>query len=54
MVKQMAVPLLQSLIRYAYRTKALEGVGAADKGDYERQHARGWAFGAAVLPLVYH
>lgn len=44
-VKLMTVPLIQGVIRYVYQAKNA-------KGDKAKEHAEGWAFAAAILPLV--
>jgi len=42
-IKNMAIPLIQGTLRYAYKV----GTGGGSK-----ERAEGWAFAAAVLPLV--
>lgn len=47
-VKLMTIPLIQGTIRYAYQA------ANKDDDDRDKEHAEGWAFAAAVLPLVHN
>jgi hypothetical protein len=59
-VDQMTVPLIQGMLKYAYKSDpAVSGVScdgqtAAHTADCEKAWAEGWAFAAAVLPRLHY
>eukprot|EP00968_Pinguiococcus_pyrenoidosus_P023487 scaffold3823_cov206-Pinguiococcus_pyrenoidosus.AAC.1 len=51
-VKQMTVPLIQGVLRYAYLADQSIGGVQATPEEWEDDQAEGWAFTAAVMPQL--
>jgi len=51
-VDQMSVPLLQGMIKYAFKSDKNNDLGSCGDGDCPKEWAEGWAFAAAILPRI--
>jgi len=50
-VDQMSVPLMQGMIKYAFKSDAANDLGSCKEG-CPKEWAEGWAFAAAILPRI--
>ena len=50
-VKQMTIPLIQGTIKYVYKSDPAGGASGTASSD-EKAMAEGWAFAAALLPML--
>merc|ERR1719375_1540744 len=51
-VDQMTVPLIQGMLKYAFKSDPNNDQGSCSDGDCDMEWAVGWAFAAAVLPRL--
>merc|ERR1719387_2349329 len=52
-VDQMTVPLIQGMLKYAFKADPANDQGSCTDGDCDKEWAEGWAFAAAVLPRLH-
>ncbi|KAH8056889.1 peptide-aspartate beta-dioxygenase [Aureococcus anophagefferens] len=52
-VKQLTVPLVQGMLKYAFKSDPANSQGSCTSGSCPKEWAEGWAFAAAVLPQVH-
>lgn len=53
-VDQLTLPLLQGLLRYAFKADPSNLFGSCMSGECDKEWAEGWAFAAAVLPRLHY
>jgi hypothetical protein len=53
-VDQMTVPLIQGMLRYAFKSDSANALGSCTSGSCDKEWAEGWAFAAAVLPRLHY
>jgi hypothetical protein len=54
-VDQMTIPLVQGMLKYAYKADPANGKDCASAGDgCDKSWAEGWAFAGAVLPRLHY
>merc|ERR1719379_1099176 len=53
-VDQMTVPLIQGMLKYAFKSDPANAQGSCTDGDCDKEWAEGWAFAAAVLPRLHY
>jgi hypothetical protein len=53
-VDQMTVPLIQGMLKYAYKSDPANDQGSCTAGSCDKEWAEGWAFAAAVLPRLHY
>merc|ERR1719316_1044360 len=53
-VDQMTVPLIQGMLKYAFRADPANDQGSCQSGSCDKEWAEGWAFAAAVLPRLHY
>merc|ERR1719178_75495 len=51
-VDQMTVPLVQGMLKYAFKADPANAQGSCTDGNCDKEWAEGWAFAAAVLPRL--
>jgi hypothetical protein len=51
-VDQMTVPLVQGMLKYAFKSDPANALGSCTSGSCDKEWAEGWAFAAAVLPRL--
>merc|ERR1719387_601147 len=49
---KMAVPLIQGMLKYAFKSDPANAQGSCTSGICDKEWAEGWAFAAAVLPSL--
>merc|ERR1719159_1248574 len=52
-VDQMTVPLVQGMLKYAFKSDPANAQGSCGTGSCDKEWAEGWAFAAAVLPRLH-
>merc|ERR1719389_1243904 len=52
-VDQMTVPLIQGMLKYAFKADPANAQGSCSSGSCDKEWAEGWAFAAAVLPRLH-
>merc|ERR1719324_2143125 len=52
-VDQMTVPLIQGMLKYAFKADPANDQGSCQSGSCDKEWAEGWAFAAAVLPRLH-
>merc|ERR1719389_1577562 len=52
-VDQMTVPLIQGMLKYAFKADPANNQGSCTSGSCDKEWAEGWAFAAAVLPRLH-
>ena len=52
-VKQLTIPLVQGMLKYAFKSDPANSQGSCTSGSCPKEWAEGWAFAAAVLPQVH-
>merc|ERR1719199_1429069 len=52
-VDQMTVPLIQGMLKYAFKADPANTAGSCTSGTCDKEWAEGWAFAAAVLPRLH-
>merc|ERR1719353_270841 len=52
-VDQMTVPLIQGMLKYAFKADPANAQGSCTSGSCDKEWAEGWAFAAAVLPRLH-
>merc|ERR1719171_425753 len=52
-VDQMTVPLIQGMLKYAFKSDPANTAGSCTSGSCDKEWAEGWAFAAAVLPRLH-
>merc|ERR1719387_1616693 len=50
---KMAVPLIQGMLKYAFKSDPANAQGSCTSGSCDKEWAEGWAFAAAVLPSLH-
>merc|ERR1719174_2331009 len=53
-VDQMTVPLVQGMLKYAFKADPANDQGSCTSGSCDKEWAEGWAFAAAVLPRLHY
>jgi hypothetical protein len=53
-VDQMTVPLIQGMLKYAFKADPANSQGSCTSGTCDKEWAEGWAFAAAVLPRLHY
>merc|ERR1719321_377790 len=53
-VDQMTVPLIQGMLKYAFKADPANTLGSCTGGSCDKEWAEGWAFAAAVLPRLHY
>jgi len=53
-VDQMTVPLIQGMLKYAFKADPANDQGSCTSGSCDKEWAEGWAFAAAVLPRLHY
>jgi hypothetical protein len=53
-VDQMTVPLIQGMLKYAFKADPAKDQGSCTSGSCDKEWAEGWAFAAAVLPRLHY
>merc|ERR1719161_3069601 len=53
-VDQMTVPLVQGMLKYAFKADPANDQGSCQSGSCDKEWAEGWAFAAAVLPRLHY
>jgi len=53
-VDQMTIPLIQGMLKYAFKADPANTQGSCTDGDCPKEWAEGWAFAAAVLPRIHY
>merc|ERR1719393_505943 len=53
-VDQMTVPLIQGMLKYAFKADPANDQGSCTGGSCDKEWAEGWAFAAAVLPRLHY
>jgi hypothetical protein len=53
-VDQMTVPLIQGMLKYAFKADPANDQGSCQSGSCDKEWAEGWAFAAAVLPRLHY
>jgi hypothetical protein len=53
-VDQMTVPLIQGMLKYAFKADPANSLGSCGDGTCDKEWAEGWAFAAAVLPRLHY
>jgi hypothetical protein len=53
-VDQMTVPLIQGMLKYAFKSDPANAQGSCTSGSCDKAWAEGWAFAAAVLPRLHY
>jgi len=53
-VDQMTVPLIQGMLKYAFKADPANAQGSCTDGNCDKEWAEGWAFAAAVLPRLHY
>ena len=53
-VDQMTVPLIQGMLKYAFKADPANAQGSCTDSDCPKEWGEGWAFAAAVLPRLHY
>merc|ERR1712078_120527 len=53
-VDQMTVPVVQGMLKYAFKSDPKNELGSCTSGKCDKEWAEGWAFAAAVLPRLHY
>ena len=53
-VGQMTVPLVQGMLKYAFKSDPANSQGSCTDGDCPKEWGELWAFAAAILPMIHN